>query len=131
MITGDKVAVVAVYAVIGDAVVKGCRTIAGVVVDVALRGPVELLGAIETRNVTRAVQVVQFGGCEIDCLSVLLLYTANDDCFWNIGRRSVFTMLAQLSLIAGDGPSSEVTPPSGRGERKAGLLEGVLVGRTT
>ena len=32
-------------------------------------------------------------------------------------------MLAQLSPIAGDRLSREVTPPSGRGERKAGLLE--------
>ena len=30
----------------------------------------ELLGAIEARNVAPAVQVVQFGGCEVDCLSV-------------------------------------------------------------
>ena len=62
MMTGNKVAVVAVYAVIGDAVVNSCGAAAGVVVHVALGGPTELLGAVETGNVTRAVQVVQFGG---------------------------------------------------------------------
>ena len=35
----------------------------------------------------------------------------------------MFTMLAQLSPIVGDRPSREATPPSGRGERKAGLPE--------
>ena len=48
---------------------------------------------------------------------LLLLFTADDDGFWNIGRRGVFTMLAQLTPIA-----REATP-SERGERKAGLLE--------
>ena len=68
--TGDKVAVVTVYAIIGDAIVNSCGAATGVVVHVALRGPKELLGAIETRDVTRAVRVIQFGGCEVDCLSV-------------------------------------------------------------
>ena len=68
--TGDEVTIVAVYAVIGDAVVNRCGPAAGVVVHVAFRGPAELLGAIETRNVTRAIQVIQFGGCEVDGLSV-------------------------------------------------------------
>ena len=39
-------------AVIGDDVVDGCRPATGGVVHVALRGPAELLGAIEARNVT-------------------------------------------------------------------------------
>ena len=42
-------------------------------------------------------------------------------------------MLTQQSPIAGDRPSREETPPSGRGERKAGLPEraekSVLCGR--
>ena len=68
--TGDEVAVVAIYADIGDAVVNGCRAVAGVIVHVALRGPAELLRAVEMGNVTHAVQVVQFGGCGVDCLFV-------------------------------------------------------------
>ena len=55
-----------------------------------------------------------------------------DDGFWNMGRRGVLTMFAQLSPIAGDSPPRE-TPPPGRGERKAGPLErpekSVLCGR--
>ena len=56
-------------------------------------------------------------------VALLLLFTADDDGFRNIGKRGVFTMLAQLTPIAGDSPSREATPPPGRGERKAGLLE--------
>ena len=56
---------------------------------------------------------------------LLLLFTAGEDGFWNIGRGGVFIMLAQPSPIAGDRPSSEATPPSGRRERKAGLPERV------
>ena len=55
---------------------------------------------------------------------LLLLFTADDDGFLNICKRGVFTMLAQPSPIAGDRPSGEATPPSGCGEREAGLLEG-------
>ena len=40
----------------------------------------------------------------------------------------MFTMLAQLSPITGDRPSSEATPPSGRGERRVGAC---FVGRTS
>ena len=72
--TGDGVAVVAVHPVIGDSVVDGGRAAAaghGVVVYVAHGGRAELLGAIEERNVTPAVQVVQFGGCEVVCLPMI------------------------------------------------------------
>ena len=93
---GDKVTVVAVHSVIGDAVVDGCGergAVTGVVVHVALRGPAEFLGAVEARNVAPAVQVVQFGGCEVDSLpwlvALLLFFTVDDDGFWNIGRRGV------------------------------------------
>ena len=66
----DEVAEVAVYAVIGDAIIDGCGAATGVIVHVALGGPPELLRAVEARNVARAVQVVQFDGCGVDCLSV-------------------------------------------------------------
>ena len=39
-----------------------------------------------------------------------------------MGRRSMLTVLAQLSPIAGNSPSREVTP-SGRGERNDSLPE--------
>ena len=45
----DVVAIVAVYAVISDAVVDGCGAAGSIVVHVTLRGPAELLGAIEAR----------------------------------------------------------------------------------
>ena len=35
----------------------------------------------------------------------------------------MFTMLAQQSTIAGDNPSMEATPSSGREERKTGMPE--------
>ena len=86
----------------------------------------ELLGAIEARNVAPAVQVVQFGGCEVDCLSVargiVVVVHRGRRRFWNIGRSSVFTMLTQLSHMVGDSSSREA-PPSGRGQRRAGLPE--------
>ena len=50
----------------------------------------------------------------------MLLLIADDDGFWNIGRRGVFIILSQLSPIAGDSPQREATP-SERGERRARL----------
>ena len=124
--TGDENFVVAIYADIGDAVVDGCGAVASVIVHVARRGPTELLGAVDEKNAAPAVHVFQFGSCEVDFLPwlvALLLFTEDHDGFCSIGRRRMFTMLAQLSPIAGDRPSREATPPSGRGERKAGLPE--------
>ena len=54
---GDETPVIAIYAVIGDAVVDGCEATASVIVHVALRGPTELLGAVDAKNVAPAVQV--------------------------------------------------------------------------
>ena len=68
--TGDEVTIIAVYAVIGGAAFNGYVAAAGDVVHVTLGVPRKLLRAVETRNVTRAVQVVQFGSSELDCLSV-------------------------------------------------------------
>ena len=122
----DEIAVIAVHSIIGGTIGDGCGTAAGVVVHVTLRGPTELLGAVDAQNVAPAVQVFQFGSCEVDFLPwlvALLLFTKDHDNFCSIGRRRMFTMLAQLLPIAGDRPSREATPPSGRGERKAGLPE--------
>ena len=83
----------------------------------------ELLGAVKARNVTPAVQVIRFIGCNCRLFSRGLWSCCRyDDGFWNMGRRGVFTMLAQLSPIAGDSPSRE-TPVLERCERKAGLPE--------
>ena len=68
--TGDKITGIAIYAVIGDTGVDGGSRGAGVVVHVALRKPGELLGTIKEWNVAAAIQVVQFYGCEVDCLAV-------------------------------------------------------------
>ena len=132
--TRDEVAIVAIYADIGDAVVNGCRAVAGVIVHVALRGPAELLGAVEMGNVTHAVQVVQFGGCGSTVCSwlvafLLLLFTVEDDGFWNIGRRGVFTMLAQLSLIAGISRRGRQHRHRGAKSGKLGWKKHVLCGR--
>ena len=74
---------------------------------VALRGSVELLGAVEARNVTPTIQVVQFGGCEVDRLPVVRCVIVFDEGFWNMGSNSMFTMLAQPTPIAEDSPSRE------------------------
>ena len=116
--TGDKVAVVAVYTVLGDATVNGCGAAAGVVVLVTLRGSTELLRAI-----CISLAVARSTVCPWLVALLLLLFTADDDGFWNIGRGGVFTMLIQLSPIAGDDRPSREETPSGRGERKAGLPE--------
>ena len=60
MLTGGEITVVAMYAVIGDVVVERWSSCAGGVVHVALKGPAELLGAVEVRNVALAVQIAQF-----------------------------------------------------------------------
>ena len=81
----------------------------------------ELLGAVEARNVAPAVQVVRFIGCDCQLFACgLWSYCCYDDGFWNMGRRGVFNMLTQLSPIAGDSPPRE-TPVSEHGERKVGL----------
>ena len=110
--TGDEVAVVAVYDVIGDATVNGCGAAVGVVVHMALRGSTELLRAIRI-NLAVARSTV----CPWLVALLLLLFTADDDGFWDMGRRGMFTMLAQLSPMAGDRLSREATTPSGRGWR--------------
>ena len=126
--TGDEVSVVAVYAV-----VNSCGAAAGVVVHVALRGPAELSGPSRRRTLPAPYRsfilaTARSTVCSWLVALLLLLFTAEDDGFWNIGRRGVFTMHVQLSPIAGDRPSSEANPPPGRGERKAGAR---FVGRTT
>ena len=55
-------------------------------------------------------------------VALSLFATADGDGDYNMGERSMFTMLAQLSPIAGNSPSSEVRP-SGRGERNDRLPE--------
>ena len=136
--TGDEVTTVAVDAIIGDAIVNSCGVAAGVIVHVALRGSTELLGAIETRNVTRAVQVVQFGGCKVDGLSVargvaiVVVHRGRRRFLEHRQERRVHHARPAVAH-SGDRPSSEATPPSGRGEWKAGLPEraekSVLCGR--
>ena len=110
VLTGDKITVVTIYAVIGDIFVDGGSRCAGLVVHVALRGPMELLGAVEARNVAPTVQVVQFGSCEVDRPPVargvgVVVFIADDDGFWNRGKRGVFTMAAQPSHMVGDSQS--------------------------
>ena len=128
--TGGEVSGVAVYAV-----VNSCGAAAGVVVHVALRGPAELSGPSRRRTLPAPYRSFILATARstfcpwLVALLLLLLFTADDDGFWNIGRRGVFTMLAQLSLIAGDRPSREATSPSRREERKAGLEKIVLCGR--
>ena len=122
----DEVAVVAIDAVSSDAVVNGCRAAAGVVVHVTLRVRRNFLGPSRRGTLpvpyrSSNLAVARSTVCPW-LVALLLLFTADDDGFWNIGRRGVFTMLAQLSSIVGDSPSREETP-SGRGERKAGLPE--------
>ena len=82
----------------------------------------ELLGAVEARSVTPAVQVIRFIGCNCRLFARGLWSCCYDDGFRNMGRRGVFTMPAALSPIAGDSPPRE-TPVSERCERKAGLPE--------
>ena len=123
----DEVAVVAIDAVISDAVVNSCRAAAGVVVHVTLRVRRNFLGPLR-----RGTLLVPYRSSNLAVarstvcpwlVVLLLLFTTDDDGFWNIGRRGVFTMLAQLTPIVGDSPSREAMPPSGRGERKVGLPE--------
>jgi hypothetical protein len=70
MLIGDEVAVVAIYAVVGDAVVDSGGA-AAVVVHVALGGPAEPLGTVEARDFAGAVRVIQFDGSEVNCLTVV------------------------------------------------------------
>ena len=123
----DEVAVVAIDAVSSDAVVNGCRAAAGVVVHVTLRVRRNFLGPSRRGTLpvpyrSSNLAVARSTVCPW-LVALLLLFTADDDGFWNIGRRGVFTMLAQLSSIVGDSPSREETP-SGRGEESWATGEG-------
>jgi hypothetical protein len=69
---------------------------AAVVVHVALGGPAELLGAVEARDISPAVQIVQLGGGKVNCLTVTrrrYRSLAVDD-FWNMDKSGVFTMVS-------------------------------------
>ena len=92
---------------------------------VALGGPTELLGSVEVWNVAPQYRSFNLAAARTTVfpwfVALLLLFTADGDGFWNMGGRGEFTMLVQLSPIAGDSRSRE-GPPSGRGERIAELL---------
>jgi hypothetical protein len=64
VLAGDKVAVVAIYAVVGHAIVDGAGA-AATVMHVALGRPAELLGFVEARDAAAAtIQIVQLGRCD-------------------------------------------------------------------
>ncbi|KAH8994172.1 hypothetical protein EDB86DRAFT_3078384 [Lactarius hatsudake] len=69
MVPLDKVAVVAVHAVVGHAVVGS----AAAIVYSALGRPAELVGTVEARDITATAQVVQLGRSEVDCLTVVVV----------------------------------------------------------
>ena len=93
---------------------------------VALRGSAELLGSVQARNVAPAIRIANLAAVRSTVcpwhVALLLFPTADDDGSLNMGKRSVFTMLAQLSPIAGNSRSREVTP-WGSGEQKVGQPE--------
>ena len=93
---------------------------------VALRGPTELLGSVQARNAAPAIRVVNLAAVGLTVcpwLVALLFPIADDDGSLNMGKRSTFTMLAQLSPIAGNSLSRELTP-LGSGEQILGCQRG-------
>ena len=75
----------------------------------ALGGPAEPLRAVQARNAAPPYRPLNLAAARSTVwprlMALLLFATADDDSFWNMGKRGVFTMLALLSPIVGDSSS--------------------------